>query len=356
MIRYVTAGESHGPELTVIVEGLPAGIHIDEDLIRKDLARRQIALGAGGRMAIETDRAIITGGVLGGVTTGAPVAMRILNKNHAAWEGKEITALTNPRPGHADFAAVVKYGHDDVRASLERASARETASRVAAGACARAMLEAFGITVKGRVVSIGPAATENEIEAEISQARKDGETLGGIIEIVAEGLPIGLGSYVSPAGRLDSRLAAAVIGIQAMKGVEFGDGFALASMKGTDAMDAIENTEGWRNTNHMGGIEGGMTNGMPVVLRAAMKPIPTTLTPQRTVNLATGETAETVYERSDVCPVPRAVVVVEAVVCAVLADALCEKLGGDSIPEMKERFNRLPKTKKLSADKKVFWH
>ncbi len=355
MIRYITAGESHGPELTVIVEGLPAGISIDEDLIRKDLARRQIALGAGGRMAIETDRAIITGGVLGGKTTGAPVAMRILNANHAAWKGREIRALTTPRPGHADFAAVVKYGYDDVRPSLERASARETAARVAAGACARAMLENFGIKVRGRVASISTATTEAEIESAIDAARKEGETLGGVIEVVVDGLPVGLGSYVSPDRRLDSRLAAAVIGIQAMKGVEFGEGFGVASMKGTEVMDAITSVEGWRETNRMGGIEGGMSNGMPIVLRVAMKPIPTTFTPQKTVDLSTGESAETVYERSDVCPVPRAVVVVEAVVCAVIADALQEKLGGDSIAEMKPRFDALPRTRELSSDVKVFW-
>ncbi len=355
MIRYITAGESHGPELTVIVEGLPAGIRIDEDLIREDLARRQIALGAGGRMAIETDRAIITSGVLEGRTTGAPVAMRILNANHVAWKGKEIKALTTPRPGHADFAAVVKYGYDDVRPSLERASARETAARVAAGACARAMLGNFGITVKGRVASIETATTEEEIESVIEKARKEGETLGGIIEVVVEGLPVGLGSYVSPDRRLDSRLAAAVIGIQAMKGVEFGEGFGVASMKGTAAMDAITSVDGARTTNHMGGIEGGMSNGMPIVLRVAMKPIPTTLSPQKTVNLSTGENSETVYERSDVCPVPRAVVVVEAVVCAVIADALQEKLGGDSIAEMKPRFDALPRTRKLSSDAKMFW-
>ena len=333
MIRYMTAGESHGPQLTVILEGLPAGLALTEDLIREDLARRQIALGAGGRMAIETDRAILTGGVLEGRTTGAPVAMTILNANHAAWKGKDVKAYTVPRPGHADFAAVVKYGYDDIRPSLERASARETASRVSAGACCRALLKEFGIEVKGTY----------DVADDIEQARQDGETLGGIIEVVATGIPVGLGSHVSADRRLDARLAAAAMSIPAIKGVEIGDGFALARMKGTE-------TQG-----RMGGITGGISDGSPLVVRVAMKPIPTTLKKQPTIDLATGEPAETVYERSDVCPVPRAVVVVEAAVCTVLADALVEKLGGDSLEEMKARFALLPQTRKLSAESKVFW-
>ena len=346
MIRIVTAGESHGPQLTVIVEGLPAGLPLDEDLIRADLARRQIALGAGGRMSIETDRAAIVGGVLAGRTTGAPVALVIANANHAAWKGKSVPAYTTPRPGHADFAAAVKYGYDDVRPALERASARETASRVAAGACCRALLGAFGIEVKGRVVSLSgvPCAGADETSVRlIEQARTEGETLGGVIEAVAMGLPVGLGSHVSADRRLDARLAAAVMSIPAIKGVEMGDGFALAAMKGTE-------TRG-----RMGGLAGGVTDGDPLVVRAAMKPIPTTLKPQPTVDLSTGEPAQTVYERSDVCPVPRAVVVVEAAVCLVLADALAEKLGGDSLGEMKARFAQLPSTCRLSSAPKTFW-
>lgn len=333
MIRYVSAGESHGPQLTVILEGLPAGLRLDEDLLRADLARRQIALGAGGRMAIETDRAAITAGVLAGVTTGAPVAMTIANANHAAWKGREVPAYTAPRPGHADLAAVVKYGYDDIRPALERASARETASRVAAGACCRALLGAFGIEVKGGYT----------VSDDIEQARRDGETLGGVIEVTATGVPVGLGSHVSADRRLDGRLAAAVMSIPAIKGVEIGDGFALARMKGTE-------TRG-----RMGGVTGGISDGEPIVVRAAMKPIPTTLKPQPTVDLATGESCGTTYERSDVCPVPRAVVVVEAAVCLVLADALAEKLGGDSVEEMKARFDALPKTRRLSPVAKVFW-
>ena len=346
MIRLTTAGESHGPQLTAILEGLPVGVPLDEELICTDLARRQIALGAGGRMAIETDRAAIVGGVLAGRSTGAPIALEIANANHAAWKGKSVPAYTTPRPGHADFAAAVKYGYDDVRPALERASARETASRVAAGACCRALLRAFGIEVKGCVVSLGGVSCDGADEtsvALIEQARKEGETLGGVIEVVATGLPVGLGSHVSADRRLDARLAAAVMSIPAIKGVEIGDGFALAAMKGTE-------TRG-----RMGGLVGGITDGDPLVMRVAMKPIPTTLKPQPTVDLATGKPAQTVYERSDVCPVPRAVVVVEAAVCLVLADALMEKLGGDSLDEMKARFAQLPSTIRLSSSPKTFW-
>lgn len=342
-IRYATAGESHGPELVAILEGLPAGLAIDADLIRVDLARRQVALGAGGRMAIETDRAEITGGVMGGRTTGAPVALRICNKNHEAWRGREIAAFTTPRPGHADFAAAVKYGYGDIRPALERASARETAARVAVGACCRAMLKEFGVTVAGRVVSIGGVSGEKEIAEAIASATDEGETLGGVIEVVVDGLPVGLGSHVSADRRLDARLAAAMLSVPAIKGVEFGDGFALAGMKGTESR------------GRMGGISGGITDGDRLVLCVAMKPIPTTRKPQPTVDLATGKPAETVYERSDVCPVPRAVVVMEAMACIILADALAEKLGGDSIEEMKPRFAALPRTVRLDPGTKVFW-
>lgn len=333
MIRYMTAGESHGPQLTVILEGLPAGLALDEDLIRADLARRQIALGAGGRMAIETDRAALLGGVLCGVTTGAPVAMAIENANHAAWKGREVKAYTTPRPGHADFAAAVKYGYDDIRPALERASARETAGRVAVGACCRALLKELGVEVSGTY----------SVDGDIEAARKEGETLGGIIEVVATGLPVGLGSHVSADRRLDARLAAAAMSIPAIKGVEIGNGFALARMKGTE-------TRG-----RMGGLAAGITDGTPLVVRVAMKPIPTTLKPQPTVDMATGEPTQTVYERSDVCPVPRAVVVVEAAVCLVLADAFSEKLGGDSVSEMRSRLAALPTARTLSPAPKVFW-
>lgn len=358
MIRYLTAGESHGSALTVIVEGLPAGLPLTAELLGADLARRQLALGAGGRMAIETDAAAITAGVLAGVTTGAPVALVIENRDHAHWAGRDVPAYTAPRPGHADFAAAVKYGYDDLRPALERASARETAARVAAGACCRALLAKFGVSVTGRVVSVGGAVGEDEIRAAIAGAKDEGETLGGVIEVVASGLPVGLGSHVSADRRLDGRLAAAVMSIPAMKGVEFGDGFALAMMKGTEAQDSFRpGPDGApvRGSDRMGGLEGGITNGQPLVLRAAMKPIPTTIKKQPTLDLATGTAAETTYERSDTCPVPRAVVVVEAAVCLVLAEALADKLGGDSLAEMEPRFAALPRTVRLSAAAKRFW-
>ena len=342
-MKYATAGESHGPELTVIVEGLPAGIPLSGEFIDADLARRQLPLGAGGRMSIEKDSAIVTSGVLAGRTTGAPIAMRIVNLNHEAWKGREVTAYTVARPGHADEAACVKYGYDDIRPALERASARETAARVAAGACARAFRAEFGLRVGSRIASLGGETDGAKFESAVAAAKEEGETLGGVIEVVVSGVPVGLGSHVSAERRLDARLAAAVISIQAMKGVEFGGGFALAGMKGTE-------TRGM-----MGGIVGGISDGSPIVLRAAMKPIPTTLKQQPAKDLATGRYAKTVYERSDVCPVPRAAVVVEAVVAAVIADELQRKLGGDSIAEMRPRFDALPRDARVSADAKMFW-
>ncbi len=342
-MKYATAGESHGPELTVIVEDLPAGVALPPSLIDADLARRQLPLGAGGRMAIEKDAAIVTSGVLAGKTTGAPIAIRIVNRNHEAWKGREVAAYTVARPGHADEAACVKYGYDDIRPALERASARETAARVAAGACARAFLSEFGIRVVSRIVSLGGETDESKFEAAVAAAKEEGETLGGVIEVTASGVPVGLGSHVSAERRLDARLASAVISIQAMKGVEFGGGFALAGMKGTE-------TRGM-----MGGLAGGISDGTPIVLRAAMKPIPTTIRQQQAKDLATGRDAKTVYERSDVCPVPRAAVVVESAVAAVLADELQRKLGGDSIAEMKPRFDALPRDAKVSACAKTFW-
>ncbi len=365
MIRYMTAGESHGPRLSVIIEGLPAGLALDVETVRRDLARRQNPAGAGGRMAIEKDSAAISAGVMCGKTTGAPVAMEIANRDHANWAGKEIPAYTAPRPGHADLVAALKYGFDDIRPALERASARETAARVAAGACFRALLAQFGISVSGRVAAIGGVPGDEDspaVLAAIENARAAGETLGGIIEVSATGVPAGIGSYVSADRRLDARLAAAVLSVNAIKGVEFGDGFALSSMPGTQAQDAIAaNRDGTlvRPSNHAGGIESGMSNGLPIVLRAAMKPIPTTLKPQRTVDLSTGESCGTKYERSDVCPVPRAVVVVEAAVLHVLADALCETLGGDTLDVMKARFASLPRPAAgsfaVTGAPKIFW-
>ena len=383
--RYLSAGESHGPSLTVIVEGVPADLPLDEAALAADLARRQLKAGAGGRMEIETDRATITAGVMGGVTTGAPIALSIPNRDHAAWQGKAIPAYTVARPGHADLAACVKYGFDDIRRSLERSSARETACRVAVGAIARAFLGHFGIRASSYVAALGavPEASGIALEEALafaersparapSQAQEDayanaihlartrGETLGGVIVAAVTGLPIGLGSYVTPDRRLDARLGAAVLSVNAIKGVAFADAFANAALDGSachdpiavDAAGAIS-----RPTDRAGGLEGGMTTGQPLIVRAAMKPIPTTLTPQPSVDLATHAPARTAYERSDTCPVPRACVVIESVILIELATALCEKLGGDSLGEMLARHAALPTAGqiRLSPEPKVFW-
>ena len=355
VLRYLTAGESHGPALTAILDGIPAGLPLTEAQIAHDLARRQIPLGAGGRMAIETDHAHILSGVMEGVTTGAPIALCIENRDHANWKGRGIPPYTSPRPGHVDLAAATKYGYTDLRPGFERASARETAARVAVGAVCRALLRQFGIEVTGNVAQIADETDPACFEPRIESARADGETLGGIIEVTASAVPVGLGSCMQADRRLDARLASAAMSLQAIKGVEIGDAFANATRPGTEAHDAI--LPGLtRPTNRSGGIEGGISNGQPVTLRLAMKPIPTTLKPQQTTDLATGEATETNYERSDVCPVPRAVVAAEAVIAFALADALLEKLGGDSLTEMLPRFRQLPASPPPpTAQPHLFW-
>ena len=367
MLRFLTAGESHGPCLTVIVDGLPAGLEVDVEALNRDLSRRQGGYGRGGRMKIERDRAEILGGVLGGRTTGAPVAVRVENRDWANWRERwaagDLPRLTVPRPGHADYAGMVKYGLDDARPVLERASARETAARVAAGALARQLLAVFDIAIGSHVSEIGGVlasipdlppvelwarAEDSEVrcpdddatgrmKAAIDRAREAGDSLGGVFVVTAVGAPVGLGSHVQWDRRLDGRLARAVMSIPAVKGVEIGPAFENARRPGTLVHDAFAldgDGQVRRLSNRAGGIEGGMTNGEPVVIRAAMKPIPTTVTPLRSVDLATGEPAQTQYQRSDVCAVPAASVVGEAMVAWVLAGALIEKLGGDSIAEM----------------------
>ncbi len=382
--RYLSAGESHGPCLSVIVEGVPAGLPLTAEMLAADLAKRQLKAGAGGRMAIETDRAEILAGVMQGLTTGAPIALQIVNKDHAAWKGREVPAYTTARPGHADLAACVKYGFNDIRQALERSSARETACRVAVGAIARQFLAAFGIKARSYVASLGAVPEAQVTEAEAfafaensesrapSQAQEDaytntihiakskGETLGGIIALEVTGLPVGLGSYVTPDRRLDARLAAAVMSVNAIKGVEIGDAFKGAATPGSELHDPIVRDDAGaivRPTNRCGGLEAGMTTGQPLRLRVAMKPIPTTIIPQKSIDLATGEAATTTYERSDTCPVPRACVVIESVVLIELATALIEKLGGDSLDEMLARFKTLPTadTIRLSPESKIFW-
>jgi chorismate synthase len=386
-LRFLTSGESHGPALAVILDGLPAGLLLASNTINHELARRQAGLGAGSRMKIEHDRVQILSGVMEGRTTGAPLTLLIENKDHGKWLGKPIKPFTIPRPGHADLSGVIKYGYDDLRPALERASARETAARVACGAVCKHLLSQFDIWVGGYVSAIGevkadfgqtslierPALAEQsgvrcpdpvasaKMSDRIRQAVIEKDTLGGIIEIVAWGLPAGLGSFAQWDRRLDARLGAAVLGVQAVKGVEIGPAFENASLPGTQVHDPIrlEGEKIVRSGLSSGGLEGGVTTGQPLWLRAAMKPIATTLCPQPSVDLATAKEVFTQYERSDFCPVPRAVPVLEAVVAFVLADALIEKLGGDSLEEMLPRFGALRRARLadlvMRGDEHVFW-
>jgi len=371
VLRFLTAGESHGPCLTAVVEGLPAGLAVDIEAINRDLSRRQGGYGRGGRMQIERDRIEILGGVIAGRTTGAPVALRIANRDWANWRDRwaagDLPRLTVPRPGHADYAGMVKYGLQDARPVLERASARETAARVAVGALAKLLLAEFGIAAGSYVTEIGGTVAHvpdlppeelwalaeasdvrcpdeeaaGRMRAAIDAARQVGDSLGGVFFVVATGVPVGLGSHVHWDRRLDARLAAAVISIPAIKGVEIGPAFENARRPGTQAHDEFEGVVPVaRTSNRAGGIEGGMSNGQAIVVRAAMKPIPTTVTPLRSVNLATGEPAATQYQRSDVCAVPAASVVGEAMAAWVLAGALVEKSGGDSLEEMQKQAQR----------------
>lgn len=373
MLRFLTAGESHGPALTAILDGIPAGLALNAEIIDHELARRQQGYGSGGRMKIEKDMVEILGGVMGGATTGAPIALRVQNTDHAKWKGKPIAPMTAPRPGHADLTGAVKYGYKDLRPSLERASARETTMRVAAGAVCKHFLAQFGIVIGGYVRAIGEIeadygdipleerfelaeksevrcpdpATAQKFRDRIEQIIHSKDTLGGVLEIVALGVPVGLGSFTQWDRRLEARLGAAMLSVQAMKGVEFGDAFSTARLPGTQAHDGIHIAPGTshltRSSNRAGGIEGGISNGQPIVIRVAMKPIATTLTPQHTVDLSSGAASLTKYERSDFCPVPRAVPILEAMTAFVLADALIEKLGGDSLAEMLPRFETLRK-------------
>ncbi len=367
-LRFLTAGESHGPALTAIVEGFPAGVAIGTELINRDLRRRQGGYGRGGRMDIEQDTVAIEGGVLAAYSTGSPIALRIENRDWPNWRDRwvagDLPRITVPRPGHADYAGMVKYGLNDARPVLERASARETAARVAVGAIAKQLLAAFKVEVIGYVRQIGdveaaiPDITPKELwqRAEdsdvrcpdtdaasrmreaIDAARQSGDSLGGTFVIVAAGVPAGLGSYAQWDRRLDGRLSAAVMSIPAIKGVEIGEGFASAGLPGTKVHDELftgDDGRVYRETNRAGGIEGGVSNGKPIVLHAAMKPIPTTLTPLSSVNMETAKPASTEYQRSDVCAAPAASVVGEAMVAWTLAEALVEKYGGDSLAEMK---------------------
>jgi chorismate synthase len=369
-LRFTTAGESHGPGLTAVLEGLPAGLELTPEDIDHDLARRQLGHGRGGRMKIEKDRAQVTSGIRHGRTLGSPVSLRIDNRDYANWEERmnpwpvdgDVAEVHLPRPGHADLAGVQKYGFTDVRNVLERASARETAARVAAGALAKAFLRSFGVEVLSHVTRIGsvtaperdglrPEDFEHVDESpvrcldegasaamveEINVARKANESLGGVYEVIAFGVVPGLGSYASWETRLDGRLAQAVMSIQAMKGVGIGNGFDLAGVVGSQAHDEIfwsQERGYYRETNRAGGLEGGMTTGDPLIVLGAMKPIPTLTKPLRSVDIATREPAQALRERTDSCTVPAAAVVAEAMVALVLGTAYREKFGGDHVDD-----------------------
>jgi chorismate synthase len=385
MIRWFTAGESHGQGLLVIVEGVPAALPISEDYIDVQLARRQKGYGRGGRMLIEQDQARIMSGVRHGKTLGSPIGMTIENKDWANWlEAMAVAYVENPsqegrnkrvtriRPGHADLPGTMKYGFDDVRNSLERASARETAARVAAGAVAMRLLEEFGIAMRSHVISIGgvwakpqesidwqeveespvrcaDAQAATHMMAEIDAAKDAGDTVGGTVEVIAENVPIGLGSHVHWDRKIDGRLAQALMSINAVKAVSVGPGWEIVNQRGSQVHDVIEPVTDpdhpWqRKTNRAGGIEGGMTDGMPVVARFAIKPIATLHNPLPSVDLDTGEPVQAHFERSDVCQVPPAGVIGEAMVALVLADAFMEKFGGDSIPETRRNYEGYLKT------------
>lgn len=383
MFRYLTAGESHGPQLTAIIEGLPSGVTVLADGINRDLSRRQQGYGRGGRMKIETDRVEILSGVRWGETLGSPLTLVVKNRDWENWSGKmsplpefrdESIAVTRPRPGHADLTGALKYDHRDVRNVLERSSARETAVRVAVGAVAKQLLAEFDIRVGGYVSAIGGvsvsapdlpledlwrAAAESELfscdqsadeamKRAIDDAKAAGDTLGGVVEVQVIGCPPGLGSYTHWDRKLDARLAMALMSIQAIKGVEVGLGFEVADRPGSQVHDEIfldpARVDGGslspysRRSNNAGGIEGGMSNGEPIVVRAAMKPIPTLYKPLRSVDMRTREPFEATVERSDTCAVPAALVVAEAVVAIEIAAAFLEKFAGDSLVEIRRNF------------------
>ncbi len=380
-LRFLTAGESHGKGLIGILEGIPSGLFLLSEDINRELQRRQAGYGRGGRMKIESDRAEIISGVRWGKTIGSPISLLIENKDWKNWqEGMSsdekyigsIPSVTRPRPGHADLAGALKYNHKDMRNILERSSARETAMRVAIGSVAKKFLSQFGINIGSYVLQIGSVKIQNikyKIQnfreafekAENSQVRcpdeiasqkmmelidiatKNGDTIGGVFEVSATGVPLGLGSHIQWDKRLDGQLAYALMGIQAIKGVEIGAGFEMAERFGSEVMDEIfyssRDSGFYRETNNAGGIEGGMTNGMPIVIRAAMKPIPTLRKPLRSVDIITKEPFEAAYERSDTCAVPAASVIAEAVTAIVIANAFLEKFGGDSIAETQRNYD-----------------
>ncbi|MCK1237222.1 chorismate synthase [Streptococcus uberis] len=378
-MRYLTAGESHGPSLTTIIEGIPSGLELSSEVINLELKRRQGGYGRGARMTIENDKVSITSGVRHGKTTGAPITLIIENKDHKKWTDimavedlpdklKRKRKVIHPRPGHADLVGGIKYGYSDLRNALERSSARETAARVAVGAVAKCLLSQLGIetmhhvSVFGGVIidipetltyeelrmkaqkselSIVNSEQEVEIKTYIDQIKKDGDTLGGVVQTIVTGVPVGLGSYVQWDKKLDAKLAQAVMSINAFKGVEFGEGFAMGYQKGSEVMDEIiwSEEEGYsRKSNHLGGFEGGVTNGQPLLIKGVMKPIPTLYKPLQSVNIETHQPYKASVERSDPTALPAAGVVMENVVATVLAQEILEKFSSDTMKELTKAF------------------
>ncbi len=369
-LRFMTAGESHGPRLTAILEGLPAGLRLEREDIDRDLARRQQGYGRGGRMKIETDKVEVLSGVRFNETLGGPITLQVINKDFANWNGRmaafgepEGASVTAARPGHADLTGVMKYDRQDVRDILERSSARETTMRVAVGAVCKAFLRELGIEVVSHVITLGgidvdmskidrskigedigselncyDTDAEQQMKQRIDEAKAAGDTLGGIFEVIVKGLPMGLGSHIQWDRRLDARLSAAIMSIQAIKGVEIGAGFDCGRLPGSEIHDEVfvdEEGKVYRRTNRAGGLEGGMTNGEEVVLRAAMKPIPTLMTPLKSIDIKSREAVLACKERSDTCAVSAASVVGEAMVAFVIAQAICEKFGSDALADVK---------------------
>ncbi|MFS9102140.1 chorismate synthase [Streptococcus australis] len=380
-MRYLTAGESHGPRLTAIIEGVPAGLPLTADFINAELRRRQGGYGRGARMKIESDQVEITSGVRHGLTMGGPITLHVTNLDHQKWleimsvsdveeKKKGLRKITNPRPGHADLVGGIKYRFDDLRNSLERSSARETTMRVAVGAVAKRLLEEIGVQVASHIVNFGGIEVEvpenltvsqikeavaqsevsivnrereEEIKAYIDSVKKEGETIGGIVETIVGGVPVGLGSFVQWDKKLDAKIAQGVVSINAFKGVEFGLGFEAGRLKGSQVMDEIlwSEQDGYtRRTNHLGGFEGGMTNGEPIIVRGVMKPIPTLYKPLMSVDIETHEPYKATVERSDPTALPAAGVVMEAVVATVLATEVLDKFSSDNLEELKEAVER----------------
>ncbi|GAA5394333.1 chorismate synthase [Streptococcus uberis] len=378
-MRYLTAGESHGPSLTTIIEGIPSGLELSSEVINLELKRRQGGYGRGARMTIENDKVSITSGVRHGKTTGAPITLIIENKDHKKWTDimavedlpdklKRKRKVIHPRPGHADLVGGIKYGYSDLRNALERSSARETAARVAVGAVAKCLLSQLGIETMHHVsifggvtidipetltyeelrikaqkseLSIVNSEQEVEIKTYIDQIKKDGDTLGGVVQTIVTGVPVGLGSYVQWDKKLDAKLAQAVMSINAFKGVEFGEGFAMGYQKGSEVMDEIiwSEEEGYsRKSNHLGGFEGGVTNGQPLLIKGVMKPIPTLYKPLQSVNIETHQPYKASVERSDPTALPAAGVVMENVVATVLAQEILEKFSSDTMKELTKAF------------------